>query len=627
MMRCVRQNKPFASGKRFILPQAVHVRDKNMNQPLEALRALMAERQIDAYLIAACDFHQSEYTCSHFWATRYFSGFTGENCTIVITANEACLWTDGRFFVQAEAQMDENFTLMRMGVKGVPTVTEYLQEKLPAGGCLGFDGRMMSTHDKKGMEEKLEAKGIRFAWEEDLADMVWPDRPDIQPAPVFELELCYAGESVESKLSRLRQTMAEKKADAHILTSLEDIAWLLNLRGGDIPCTPVFYSYVLLTQETAQLFAFPEAFPEDIQKKLAGYGVSLHPYMDAFEAVSALRDGSRVLLDEWKVSISMEKCLPAGCEVVNSPNPTWAMKAVKNETEQACWISSHIRDGVIMVRFMKWLKEHVGKEEITEISASEVLDEMRRNAPLNKGLSFETISAYGPNAAMMHYTSTPETNVPLKPEGFYLVDSGGHYLDGTTDITRTFVLGPLTQEMKLHFTAVARGMLNLANAKFLYGCSGQSLDYLARQPMWDMGINYRCGTGHGVGFLLSVHEGPQGFYFMSRFRASTGTALEPGMIITDEPGIYIDYHYGIRTENELMCVKDEENEYGQFLRFRHVTYCPIDLDGIDTQYMSEKEVKWLNEYHAQVYDTLKDHLSEEEAAWLKEATRPAAKAG
>ncbi|MCD8124238.1 MAG: aminopeptidase P family protein [Lachnospiraceae bacterium] len=591
-----------------------------MNRPLEQLRLLMAERHMDAYLVPACDDHQSEYFSDYFAATRFLSHFTGEACTLVITAEEAMLWTDGRFFIQAEEQMDPAFTLCRMGTEGVPTVDEYLANTLPADGCLGFDGRLVTVRQMKTWQKELEGKNIRFAWEEDLVGAVWPDRPALTSKPAFLLDLCYAGKSASEKLADLRAEMKKAQADVHLLTSLDDIAWLFNIRGDDIPCNPVALSYAVITEETATLFLRKDVADKALEEALRAEGVTLGNYDAVYDCAAALPAGSRILVDESKVNMALTSRLPEGCQLVPAANPTTLMKSIKNETEIQNILSCHVKDGVAMVKFIYWLKTHIGRERITEISTSDVLEGFRREQPLNRGLSFETIAGYGPHGAMMHYMATPGTDAELAPEGFLLVDSGGQYLDGTTDITRTIVLGPLTDEQKRHFTAVVRGMLNLANARFLEGCSGLSLDYLARQPMWEMGIDYRCGTGHGVGFLLNVHEGPQSFFWKSR-PGRENVALAPGMVTTDEPGIYLDYRYGIRTENELLCVRDEKNEYGQFLHFRHITFCPIDLDGIDKQYMTAEEVRLLNEYHALVYETLKDHLPEAEAAWLREATR------
>ena len=591
-----------------------------MNKPLNDLRELMQERCIDAYLVPASDFHQSEYFGPYFECTRFLSGFTGESCTLVITREEAMLWTDGRFFVQAEAQMDPAFTLCRLGVRGVPSPEQYLAEHLPEGGKLGFDGRLISTLTMKTYEKKLSEKKISFHYSEDLVGLVWPDRPPIAPAPAWLLGTEFTGKTAAEKLSDVRAAMKKKKADAHIIAAMDDIAWLFNIRGGDIPITPAAFAYAVITQDTAEIFLYEEAVNDEIRKAMAACGTVIRPYDAILASAAALPEGSAVLLNERTVSMAVTAALPEGCTVIDDLNPSTIMKAVKNPVEIENIRKTHVKDGVAMVRFMMWLEQHIGKEEITEISASDVLEGFRREQDGFVALAFNTISAYGPHGAMMHYISTPETNVRLDPKGFLLVDSGGHYMAGTTDITRTFVLGEITQEMKQYFTAVVRGMLNLASAKFLAGCAGFSLDILARQPMWDLGIDYRCGTGHGVGYLLNVHEGPHSFYFKHR-RPYDSTELEPGMVITDEPGIYLDYRYGIRTENELLVVADEANEYGQFLRFEHITYCPIDLRAIDTSYMSEKEVQLLNSYHKMVYETLKDHLKPAEAEWLKHATR------
>ena len=591
-----------------------------MNKALKDLRELMQDRGMDAYLVPACDFHQSEYFVPHFECTRFLSGFTGESCTLVITRDEAMLWTDGRYFVQAEAQMDPEFTLCRLGIKGVPTVIQYLADHLPEGGKLGFDGRLISAKMMKEYREKLSKKNIYFCYEEDLVGRVWPDRPSIAPAPAWLLGTEYTGKTAAEKLSDVRAAMKKKNADAHIIASLDDIAWLFNIRGGDIPITPVAFAYAVITQDSSEIFLNDEAVNEDIRKAMDDCGTMIRPYNAILDSAASIPAGSGVLLDERTVSMAVTSALPEGCTVIDALNPSTIMKAVKNPVEIENNRKTHIKDGVAMVRFMKWLEEHIGKEEITEISASDVLEGFRREQDGFLALSFDTISAHGPHGAMMHYMATPETNVRLDPKGFLLVDSGGHYMAGTTDITRTFVLGEITQEMKQYFTAVVRGMLNLASAKFLAGCPGYTLDILARQPMWDLGIDYRCGTGHGVGYLLNVHEGPHSFYYKPR-RPYDSTELEPGMVITDEPGIYLDYRYGIRTENELLVVADEANEYGQFLKFEHITYCPIDLRAIDTSYMSAKEIRLLNDYHKLVYETLKDHLRPEEAAWLKHATR------
>ena len=595
-----------------------------MNQPLLQLRQLMEERGMDAYIIPACDYHQSEYFSDFFMTTRFLSGFTGEACTLVITRDQALLWTDGRFFTQAENQMYPEFTLMRMAVPGVPTVAEFLADFLPENGCLGFDGRVMSYGGSKMYRAALETKHIRFAWKEDLVDMVWKDRPAMVTTPAWDLDLRYAGESTASKLNRLRQVMAQTGADVHILAALDDIAWLFNLRAADIARTPLMISFALITMNKATLFAGENVIPQSLRDRLKGDGVDVSIYKDVYAAIAALPEGSIVMADTRKINMALAASLPESARLIHRLNPTTEFKAIKNEAEIRDTIHSHVLDGTALTRFIYWLKKNVAHQTITEIRASDYLEKLRYEQGAID-LSFDTIAAYGANAAMMHYTASPETDTLIRPEGFFLVDSGGHYMAGTTDTTRTIAVGPLTQEQKMHFTAVVRGMLNLRNAHFLEGCTGQNLDILARQPMWDMGIDYRSGTGHGVAHLSSVHEGPQGFRWQLRPGKDTPFAIVPGMITTDEPGIYLEGRYGIRIENELLCVVDTENEYGRFLKFKDLTVCPIDLDAIDPKYMTDAEVTWLNEYHKEVYETLKDRLSEEEAEWLKEATRAISK--
>ena len=415
--------------------------------------------------------------------------------------------------------------------------------------------------------------------------------------------------------------MKEEKAGAHILTSLDDIAWLLNLRGGDIPNFPIVLSYVVLTEKELYFFANEAALSGEVREYLASNGVTVRSYGEIYEFVKQLRT-ERVLLDENKVNTAICRNLPEQTEILNRPNPTQMMKAVKNPVELENLRRAHVKDGVAMVKFLYWLKTNIGKTEITEISASDYLEARRREQEGNLGLSFNTISAYNANAAMMHYSATPESDAVLKPEGFLLVDSGGHYYEGSTDITRTIVLGPVPDEWKLHFTTVLRSMLNLANARFLYGCSGLNLDILSRGPLWEMGLDYKCGTGHGVGYLLNVHEGPNGFRWKIVPERNDSAPLEEGMVTTDEPGVYIEGSHGIRTENELICRKAEKNEYGQFMEFENITYCPIDLDAVEVKYLSDRELKMLNDYHAMVYEKLEKYLSREEREWLKDATRP-----
>ena len=589
---------------------------------LKKLREEMAQRGIDIYVVPTSDFHDSEYVGEHFKARKFITGFTGSAGTAVITMTEAGLWTDGRYFVQAERQLEgSTVTLYRMGEEGVPTVDEFLAEKLPENGCLGFDGRVIGGTWGRRMEKLAEKKNGTIHCNEDLIDIIWEDRPALSKEPVFILEEKYAGKSTAEKLAAVREAMEKEGADYHILTSLYDIAWLLNVRGGDIECVPVVLSYLVLTEKECIWFLQEEIVDEKLRAYLNENHITTRSYDAIYEYVLDIPANAKVLLSAGQVNYRIVSSLNEDITIIDKPNPTLLMKAVKNQTEVDNTRAAHVKDGVAVTKFMYWLKNNIGKTKITEISASDYLENLRKEQENFLGISFNTISAYGANAAMMHYSATPESDTELKPEGFLLVDSGGHYYEGTTDITRTFALGPITDEMRTHFTAVCRSNMNLAHAKFWYGCTGLNLDILARGPLWEMGIDYKCGTGHGVGYLLNVHEGPNGFRWRVVTERNDSGVLQEGMITTDEPGVYLEGKYGIRTENELVCHKSCKNEYGQFMEFENITYAPIDLDAIDPEQMTKREREYLNEYHAMVYKTLSPYMTEEENEWLKRYTR------
>ena len=589
---------------------------------LKKLREEMAQRGIDIYVVPTSDFHDSEYVGEHFKARKFITGFTGSAGTAVITMTEAGLWTDGRYFVQAERQLEgSTVTLYRMGEEGVPTVDEFLAEKLPENGCLGFDGRVIGGTWGRRMEKLAEKKNGTIHCNEDLIDIIWEDRPALSKEPAFILEEKYAGKSTAEKLAAVREAMEKEGADYHILTSLYDIAWLLNVRGGDIECVPVVLSYLVLTEKECIWFLQEEIVDEKLRAYLNENHITTRSYDAIYEYVLDIPANAKVLLSAGQVNYRIVSSLNEDITIIDKPNPTLLMKAVKNPTEVDNTRAAHVKDGVAVTKFMYWLKNNIGKTKITEISASDYLENLRKEQENFLGISFNTISAYGANAAMMHYSATPESDTELKPEGFLLVDSGGHYYEGTTDITRTFALGPITDEMRTHFTAVCRSNMNLAHAKFLYGCTGLNLDILARGPLWEMGIDYKCGTGHGVGYLLNVHEGPNGFRWRVVAERNDSGVLQEGMITTDEPGVYLEGKYGIRTENELVCHKSCKNEYGQFMEFENITYAPIDLDAIDPEQMTKRERENLNEYHAMVYKTLSPYMTEEENEWLKRYTR------
>ncbi len=592
------------------------------NHRLTALRAEMKKSGIDIYLVPTADFHNSEYVGDYFRAREFLTGFTGSAGTAVVTEAEAGLWTDGRYFIQAERELSgSGFELYRMGMENVPTVREYVEQALPEGGVIGFDGRVVTARQAEEYRAIAEKKGGSLHTEDDLVGALWTDRPPMACTPLWILEEQYSGESAASKLNRVREQMEKEGAQRHVVSNLCDIAWILNLRADDIAHCPVFLSYLLIGKEEATLFVQSAAVTEEVRACLSECGVRIADYEAIYDALAALNEDAAVLLDREEVNSRIPASLPGNMRIIDKANPSARMRAVKNETEIHNTRIAHLRDGIAMTKFMYWLKTNAGQIPMDEYTVGCRVDETREQTEHFLDLSFDTICAYEPNAAMMHYAAEKESAARIGPAGFLLVDSGGHYLEGTTDITRTFVLGPVTEEMRRHFTTVVCSMLSLANARFLSGCDGTNLDILAREPLWELGIDYRCGTGHGVGHLLSVHEGPNGFRWQAAPKQRERGKLEPGMITTDEPGVYLEGQYGIRIENELLCVEDEKNEYGQFLRFETITYCPIDLDGIEPALLSEQEKTWLNAYHKTVYEMIAPHLTEEERAWLVEYTK------
>lgn len=590
----------------------------NIKDRLSGLRKFMEEKNIDAYMIPSSDNHQSEYVGDYFKSREFISGFNGSAGTVIVTKDEAGLWTDGRYFIQAESQLEgSTIKLFKMGQEGCPTTDEYLYKNIPEGGTLGFDGRVISAREGATLAEKLSKKGIKIEYQYDLIDGIWPDRPALSDSKAFLLDVKYCGESFSSKLARLREKMSEKGTSTHVITTLDDIAWLFNIRGGDVKYNPVVLSYAVITLKEVYLFVDESKLNEEILNELAKENVQIKPYNDVYEFVKNIDKTEKVLLDGTKLSYTIYNNIPCEVEKVDEFNPVMFFKAQKNEVELENIRNSHVKDGVAFTKFMYWLKKNVGKMEITEISATQKLEDLRREQEGFFEPSFNTIAAYKEHAAMMHYSATPESNYKLEAEGLFLVDSGGQYYDGTTDITRTTVLGPISDELKLHFTSVARGMINLSKAKFLHGCRGYNLDILSRSCMWNMGIDYQCGTGHGIGFVLNVHEAPNGFRWRVVPERFDSAVLEEGMVTTNEPGIYIEGSHGIRTENEIVVRKAEKNFYGQFMEFEVVTLAPIDLDGIVPELMNKDEKDYLNWYHKLVYDKISPFLTDEEREWLK----------
>ena len=593
-----------------------------IKERLAKLREYMSEKNIDAYIIPSSDNHQSEYVGDHFKCREFISGFTGSAGTVVVTMEEAGLWTDGRYFIQAEKELEgSTIKLFKMGEEGVPTTEEYLYESLKEGKTLGFDGRVICAKEGINLEKKLAKKNIKIVYDYDLVGMIWNDRPDLSTAKAFSLDVKYAGETFSSKLNRVRESMKEKNANVHVITTLDDIAWLFNIRGGDVKFNPVVLSYALITLDKVYLFLDKSKLNEEILNELSKENVEIKPYNDIYEFIKTLDKNDKILLDSTKINYAILNNIPSEVEKVDEFNPTMFMKAQKNPIELENIRNSHVKDGVAFTKFMYWLKNNVGKIEISELSASKKLEDLRREQEGFIEPSFGTIAGYRDHAAMMHYSATKESDAKLEASDLFLIDSGGQYFDGTTDITRTIALGKINDELKKHFTAVARGMINLSMAKFLYGVRGYNLDILARRPMWNMGIDYKCGTGHGIGFLLNVHEAPNGFRWRIIPDRFDSAVLEEGMVTTNEPGIYVEGSHGIRTENELVVRKAEKNEYGQFMEFEVVTLAPIDLDAIDPEEMNKEEKAYLNWYHELVYNKVSPFLTEDEKAWLKEYTK------
>ena len=591
-----------------------------IRERLEKLRLLMKQENIDLYYIPTGDFHQSEYVGEYFKARSYMSGFTGSAGSLIVTKEEACLFTDGRYHIQAEAELQgSGIHLFKCGEANVPSEEEYAKVYMKKHKKIGFDGRTVSVSFVEGF---LEATGLSkqaVAYEKDFIDELWENRPEIPGNEIYVLEPWQTGETTAEKLERIRQAMKKAGAEVHILTSLDDIAWVYNLRGNDVKNNPVFLSYSIITPKKAYLYVMEQAITKEVKEYLKSSGVEYRIYEQIYDDIPKICEAGAVLLDKENVNYTLYQKIPSECNVVNQKNPSTLMKAVKNKTEIENTRKAHLKDGLAVTRFIHYIKENAHKG-ISEYEAAEYLDRLRKDTEGCIDLSFETISAYGANAAMMHYSARKENCARIENSGFLLVDSGGQYKEGTTDVTRTIALGELSEEMKKNYTLVLCGMLRLMNAKFLYGCTGRNLDILARGVLWEQGIDYRCGTGHGVGHILNVHEGPNAIRWLNR-PGTIECVLEEGMITTDEPGVYFENQYGIRIENELLCVKDEKNQWGQFMKFECLTFVPIDLDAINVAYMEKKDIELLNKYQSQVYETLSPHMSEEEQKWLKEYTK------
>lgn len=592
--------------------------EKTIHQRIEALRRWMEARGMSAFLAPSTDPHCGEYIPERWQTRRWLSGFNGSAGTVVVTRNDAALWTDSRYFLAAEEQLrGTGIRLMRDGLPGTPSAAEWLAEQLPAGSTAGVDGTVNTVTAVEALRDELAAMGIGLCTEHDPAADLWIDRPAVPENPVTLQPLELAGESCRSKLERLRQATRQRQAGALMLSALDEIAWTLNLRGTDVPCNPVFVSYLLVeTEGPVTLFVDRAKLTPEVTEYLAGEGVTHRPYDEVTAALRVYR-GDGICLNPAATNYGLLGALPAGCRVVRAASPAARFKAHKNEVEIAGYRRAMLRDGVALVKFLRWLKPAVETGGETEMSIDRRLTALRAEQPLYAGISFDTIAGYGPHGAIVHYEATPDTDAPLEPRGLLLLDSGAQYRDGTTDITRTLALGPLTDEERRDYTLVLKGHIALARTKFPDGCSGTQLDVCARYAMWQEGINYLHGTGHGVGAYLNVHEGPHQVrmnYMPEPLRA--------GMTLTNEPGIYRAGKHGCRIENTQLIVPFRQTEFGTFLQFEPLTLCPIDKAPIVREALNAEEVAWLDAYHRRVYEELAPLLDDDDRAWLREATAP-----
>lgn len=584
---------------------------------LESLRKLMKEHGIHYYMIPTADFHNSEYVHDYFKCREFMSGFTGSNGTLVVSETEARLWTDGRYFIQCEKEIEgSGIMMMKMAEAGVPTITEYLQKEMKPGEVIGFDGRCVDVSAYLNFQDKL--KDISYKMDLDLVDELWTDRPTLPATALFYIPDEIAGLSIQEKLNQVREKLGE--CDGIFLSKLDDIMWLFNVRANDVECNPVALSYSYVSKDKAVLFIQRSADISRVSDALTKAGVEICAYEEAFTYLEGLK-GNQILLDKSATSAMVASKLEKDNTLEYGENPTVLLKAVKNATEIEHMRKYYLQDSLALTKFIYWLKQYPNKEELDECMVAEKLDAMRAEIPGFIELSFPTISAYQANAAMMHYEATKEDHANLKAEGFYLVDSGGQYMGATTDVTRTISLGALTENQKRHYTKTAAGMLELSDAQWLYGCTGRNLDILARTRLWKEGIDYKCGTGHGIGYILNVHEGPQNIRW--KYTGNMKEAvIEAGMVVSNEPGVYIEGEYGIRIENILLTHNTISNEYGQFMNFENLTFVPLDRDALDVKYMSNEDVERVNAYQKTVLDALSPYLSEKEQNWLKNECSP-----
>lgn len=584
---------------------------------IAALRKVMQERNINAYIIPGSDPHMSEYPADRWKTRQWISGFTGSAGTVVVTADKAGLWTDSRYFLQAADQLEgTGIALYKLALPETPSIPEFLMTELSEGQVVGFDGQCYSISDSRLLEKKLSSKGIRIDSSNDLPGEIWEDRPDIPGGLLFEMPVEYSGKSTTDKINEINDMLNQSGADCTILSALDEVAWTFNIRGTDVTYNPVVISYAFISEKESVLFIQPKKLTKEAAGRLKKEGVILADYSMIMTYLSKLPENCKVFLDPSKTNVALYNVLPKGREIIEGISPANHLKSIKNETEIKGFRSAVVKDGIAMTRFFIWLEKQMASGgKVTELSASAKLTSLRAEQPQYIMDSFAAISSYGAHGAIVHYTPTPETDVELKPEGLYLLDSGGQYLDGTTDITRTVALSEPTEQMKKDFTRALKGMISIAKCKFPEGIRGCLIDVLARKALWDAGINYLHGTCHGIGHCLNVHEGPQSIRM-----EENPVVLREGMVMSDEPAMYRTGEYGIRTENIMLVCEDSVTEYGRFLTFDTLTLCYIDTRLVIPSMLSARERTWLNKYHEMVYEKLSPHLTAEEAAWLKEKT-------
>jgi len=590
------------------------------NNNLLNIRSLMHHYHLDAYIITMSDPHLSEYVAEHWKTIKWFSGFSGSTGNIIVTQNFAGLWTDSRYFVQAEDQLKgTGINLVKLKIAHTPEFIDWINEHVPAGSTIAFDGKVFPINLVKTMESKLLGKKMKLETNIDLIAKLWENRPSMPYSEIFVHELKFAGKTCEEKLKSLRARMKAQNMDYLIISGLDDIAWLYNIRGKDIPYVPLAICYSIISQNESMLFIDDNKVPDNIRKEIEIQGITINRYDEIFNYTNRIEAGKRVSIQFSKTNYTLYKAIPENCILTDNLNITTILKAIKNDVEISNIKETMVKDGLAMVKYLYWLNNTIGKERVTEISASEKLRTFRAEQESFFVESFAPISAYNAHSAMPHYCAAQETDTELKVPGIYLIDSGGQYFGGTTDITRTIALGNPTERQKNDFTLELKGTINLANAVFPIGTKGFQLDILARKPLWDNGMNYGHGTGHGVGYFLNVHEGPQ--TIGTSASGDLNTVLLPGMLTSDEPAFYRDGEYGFRTENLILVVEHKETEFGKFLKFETVTLCPIDLNLINKNLLDNDEVEWLNTYHTEVYNKLSSFLSKNEKQWLKENTR------